>query len=178
MTTVASAGELAITSGGRRIIDRDPTSAASNCYGWSYGPSPLIDDGGDLVEMYTVSDAATNHCKVGIESEQRFGDSIQLHRLTEDGTWAVGVNVVDRSNLSWMKDPTFLAQHPEAFVGHFSSPSVVRLDGRYYMAFVGSIDDRNLCAGEHPMSGNICGSCRDPWSYFVAMWAVSDDGVH
>ncbi|HEY3054589.1 MAG TPA: hypothetical protein VGK31_01525 [Thermoanaerobaculia bacterium] len=178
MTSIAGADELAITSGGRRIIDRDPTTAVSNCYGWTYGPSPLIDDAGDLVAMYTVSDAATNHCKVGIESEQRFGDSIQLNRLTEDGTWSAGINVIDRSNLPWMNDPSFLAEHPETFVGHVASPSVVRIDGRYYMVFVGSVDDRNLCAGEHPMSANICGSCRDPWSYFVAMWAASDDGEH
>ncbi len=174
----AAGSELAIVSGGRRIIDRDPSSAASNCSGWTYGPSPLLDDAGNVIAAYTAGDAIANHCKVGIESQQRFGDAIRRHVVNEDGTWSAGENVIDRSNLLWMNDPSFLATHPETFVGHVSSRSVVRLGGRYYMAFVGSVDDPNLCAAEHPPAGNICGSCRDPWSYFVVMWAVSDDGIH
>jgi hypothetical protein len=43
-----------------------------------------------------------------------------------------------------MADAEFLAEHPETFVGHLSSPSVVRRDGRYFMAFVGLVDDRSL----------------------------------
>jgi hypothetical protein len=174
----AVGGELAIVSGGRRIIDRDPSASADNCHGWTYGASPVVDDSGNVVAMYTVSDAIANHCKVGIESQGRFGDAIERHVRNDDGTWSSGEKVLDRSSLPWMNDPSFLAKHPESFVGHLSSPSVVRLGGRYYMAFVGSVNDPNLCAAEHPVSGNICGSCREPWSYFVVMWAVSDDGVH
>ncbi|HEX9163908.1 MAG TPA: hypothetical protein VF980_19520, partial [Thermoanaerobaculia bacterium] len=171
------ADELAITSGGRRIIDRDPSSAASNCAGWTYGPSPVTDDAGNIIAMYTVSDALAHHCDVGVLSEERFGDSIQRHVPNGDGTWSAGRNVVDRTSFAWMSDAAFLQAHPETFVGHVASPSVVRIGGRYYMAFVGSVNDPNLCAAEHD-ARNGCGSCSDPWSYFVIMWAVSDDGVN
>ena len=171
------ADELAIVSGGRRIVDRDPSTALSNCLGWTYGPSPLLDDAGNVVAMYTVSDALSHHCDVGIESAQRFGDTIQRHDVDATGSWTTGADVIARASFSWMRDPAFLADHPETFIGHLSSPSVIRADGRYYMAFVGSVDDRNLCAAEHA-TNNRCGSCSDPWSYFTAMWAVSDDGVN
>src|SRR5438876_816613 len=32
--------------------------------------------------------------------------------------------------------------------------------------------------GERFAAGNACGSCLDPWSYFVIVWAVSDDGIN
>ena len=167
---------MVISSGGRRILDRDPSTASTNCLGWTYGPSPVVDDAGDITAMYTVSDQLAHHCDVGIDSEQRFGDTIQRHVPDGSGGWSAGEDAIDRGSFSWMRDPAFLAEHPETFIGHLSSPSVVRADGRYYMAFVGSVDDRNLCAAEHA-TDNHCGSCRDPWSYFTAMWAVSDDGV-
>ena len=175
--TAASAQELAITSGGRRIIDRDPSTAATNCLGWSYGASPILDESGNVTSVYTVSDQLAHHCDVGVESDERFGDTLQLHRLDDSGRWSRGVDVVDRSSFSWMHDSAFIAAHPESYIGHVSSPSVVHADGRWYMAFVASVNDRNLCAAEHA-TDNHCGSCRDPWSYFVVMWAVSDDGVH
>lgn len=117
--------------------------------------------------MYTVSDAIETHCRAPLDSPERFGDVIQRHELKADGTWSAGVNVVDRSTLP---------AHPPKFIGHLASPSVARVGGRYYMAFAASVDDPNLCAAEHA-AANICGSCVDPWSYFVVMWAVSDDGV-
>jgi len=168
--------DLAIVSGGKRIIDRDPSNAATNCSGWVYDAAPLVDDNGNVVAMYSVSDAIANHCKAALDSPARFGDVIRRHELNSDGTWTGGSDVIGRANLTWMNDPSFLTAHPETFVGHLASPSVARVGGRYFMAFVGSVDDPNLCAGEHPASGDICGSCVMPWSYFVAMWAVSDDG--
>src|SRR5687768_15419656 len=97
----ASAQVLAITGGGRRVIDREPENAASNCLGWTYGPTPAFGDRGELVGMYTASDALTQHCHVGtgIESEIRFGDAIQFHALRDDGSWSEGVNVVDRTGM-------------------------------------------------------------------------------
>lgn len=129
--------------------------------------------------MYTTSDALTHHCRAGtgIDSEIRFGDAIQFHALRDDGSWSEGFNVVHRTRLSWMNDVAFLNANLQSFTGHVASPSVVRRDGRWYMAFAASLDDRNLCAGEH-YAGNSCGSCFDPWSYFVIVWAVSDDGVN
>jgi hypothetical protein len=177
--TAASAQVLVITSGGRRVIDRDPDSAESNCLGWTYGASPAVDDHGELVGMYTASDALTQHCRsgVGIDSAIRFGDAIQFHPLHDDGSFSEGFDVVGRDNLPWMNDVTFLSANLQTYAGHVASPSVVRRDGRWFMAFTVSRDDRNLCAGEH-YAGNVCGSCFDPWSYFVVVWAVSDDGVH
>jgi hypothetical protein len=173
----ASPAELGILTGGKRIIDRDPSNAADNCSGWVYGASPLLDATGRVGAMYVATDQITNHCSNPIGSEGRFGDVIALHTRNSDDTWSRGTTVVNQSNFPWMSDANFLAQHPESFVGHLASPSVVKVDGRYYMAFVGSLDDRNLCAGEHGAT-NGCGSCVDPWSYFVAMWAISDDGLH
>jgi hypothetical protein len=179
LASTAAAQVLTITGGGRRVIDRDPDDAATNCLGWTYGPAPAIDDRGELVGMYTASDVLTQHCRpgTGIESAIRFGDAIQFHPLRDGGAWSEGVNVVDRMRLPWMNDVTFLSVHPQTFTGHVASPSVVRRDGRWFMAFAASLDDRNLCAGEH-YAGNSCGSCFDPWSYFVIVWAVSDDGVN
>lgn len=129
--------------------------------------------------MYTTSDALQQHCRAGtsIESVIRFGDAIQFHALRDDGSWSEGFNVVDRTRMRWMTDVAFLNANLRSFTGHVASPSVVRRDGRWYMAFAASLDDRNLCAGEH-YAGNVCGSCFDPWSYFVIVWAVSDDGVN
>lgn len=129
--------------------------------------------------MYTASDALTQHCRAGtgIESAIRFGDAIQFHAVRDDGTWSEGFNVVDRTRLAWMSDVAFLNANLQSFTGHVASPSVVRRDGRWFMAFAASLDDRNLCAGEH-YAGNSCGSCFDPWSYFVIVWAVSNDGVN
>jgi len=177
LLAVAAPAQLVITSGGRRVFDREPDTADTNCLGWTYGPSPALGDHGELVGMYVASDALAQHCKVGIESAVRFGDAIRFHALRTDGSWTPGVNVVDRASLEWMTDTAFLEQNLQTYAGHVASPSVVHRDGRWFMAFAVSRDDRNLCAGEH-YSGNACGSCLDPWSYFVIAWAVSDDGVN
>jgi len=171
--------QLAIVSGGARIVDRDPSSAASNCGGWSYGPSVVLDGQGNLGEIYTVEDQITNHCVTDLLSPIRFGDTIWRHVRKPDGTWTAsdGKAVISRDDLAWMQDRDYLPAHPEAYVGHLGSPAVVKRDGRYFMAFTASISDPNLCAGEHDDT-SACGSCTDPWSYFVVMWATSDDGVH
>ena len=171
--------QLAIVSGGARIVDRDPSSAASNCSGWSYGPSPVLDDQGHLAEIYTVEDQITNHCDPDLLSPKRFGDTIWHHVRNPDGTWTAsdGKAALSRDDLAWMQDRDYLPAHPEAYVGHLGSPAVVKRDGRYFMAFTASISDPNLCAAEHDDT-TACGSCTDPWSYFVVMWATSEDGVH
>ena len=165
-----AAKELAIVDGGRRIVDLDPSSAESNCRGWSYDPMPVRDDAGNLSTLHSTSDALTNHCTGSIDSPSRFGDHIWRHTREPDGTWS-GAPVITRADLDWMSSPTV-----DDFVGHLASPAVVRADGRYYMAFVASVNDPNLCAGEHDAL-NACGSCSTPWSYFTMLWAVSDDGV-
>jgi hypothetical protein len=170
-----AAKELTITGGGRRVIDLDPAHSDDNCRGWSYDPMPLRDDAGDVTIVYGAGDALTNHCTAAPESPERFGDRIWRWARQPDGTWS-GAPVVTRENLGWMSDDAYVVAHPEAFVAHFASPAVVRADGRYYMAFAASVNDPHLCAGEHDAS-NACGACKDPWSYFTLMWAVSDDGV-
>src|SRR5262249_42204178 len=114
---------------------------------------------------------------IGIDSATRFGDAIRFHALQRGREWSEGVDVVGRDTLPWMNDVAFLNANLQTYAGHVTSPSVVQRDGRWFMAFTVSRDDRNLCAGEH-YAGNVCGSCLDPWSYFVVVWAVSDDGVH
>lgn len=165
------ASELAITGGGARVVDLDPASAADNCSGVTYSPSLAGD------AMYVVHDRLVNHCKFELMSADRFGDRIaRSTRL--GGAWTAPEVVLDRGSLPWMNDEAYLRAHPEASVGHLASPSVLKIGDRWVMAFTASINDPNLCAGEHPADGTPCGSCRDPWSYFVAMWAVSDDGIH
>ena len=170
------AKDITIVEGGRRIVDLDPASMASNCSGWSYDAMPLRGDDGTISIIYSAGDALTDHCKSGLGSAARFGDRIWRHERQGDGTWSGSV-VLSRDGLDWMNDDTYLAAHPEAFVGHLASPAVVRSDGRYVMAFAASVNDPNLCAGEHDAQ-NACGSCTDPWSYFTILWAASDDGVH
>ena len=179
LIAASASAQLVITAGGRRAFDRDPDSAEGNCAGWTYGASPAIGARGELVGMYVASDALTQHCPngAGIDSAIRFGDAIQFHALRADGSWSAGENVIDRTHFDWMNDASFLARNPQTFAGHVTSPSVVQRDGRWFMAFTMSRDDRNLCAGEH-YAGNVCGSCLDPWSYFVVAWAVSDDGIN
>ena len=179
LASSVSAQVLFITSGGHRAFDREPDTAETNCLGWTYGASPAVGDHGELVGMYVASDALTQHCRtgIGIDSALRFGDAIRFHAQRADGSWTPGVNVIDRAALDWMIDTTFLQQNLQTYAGHVASPSVVRRDGRWYMAFAMSRDDHNLCAGEHYAS-NPCGSCTDPWSYFVLVWAVSDDGIN
>lgn len=165
------AAELAIVGGGARVVDVDPASAGDNCSGVTYSPSLAGD------AMYVVHDRLVNHCKFDMMSPGRFGDRIA--RATRiGGAWTAPEVVLDRGSLPWMNDETYLRAHPEATVGHLASPSVRKIGDRWVMAFTASINDPNLCAGEHPAAGTPCGSCRDPWSYFVAMWAVSDDGIH
>ena len=139
----AGAKELVIVSGGRRIVDLDPSSADSNCSGWSYDPMPVRDDAGELTILYSTGDALTNHCTGQIESASRFGDHIWRHTRQADGTWS-GAPVITRADLDWMASPGV-----DDFVGHLASPAVVRANGRYTMAFVASVSDPNLCAGEH-----------------------------
>src|SRR5436305_2469649 len=160
LVAASASAQLVITGGGRRAFDRDPDSASGNCLGWTYGPSPALGANGELVGMYVASDALTQHCPTGsnIESVGRFGDAIQFHALHDDGTWSAGRNVIDRGSFDWMSDAAFLDAHPQTFAGHVASPSVVQRDGRWFMAFSVSRDDRNLCAGEH-YAGNVCGSC-------------------
>src|SRR5205814_4392543 len=45
----AQAGDLAIVSGGRRIIGPNRASLSANCAGWSYTPMPIIGDSGKVV---------------------------------------------------------------------------------------------------------------------------------
>jgi len=74
----ASADEIGILTGGKRIIDRDPSSGADNCSGWVYGPNPVLDQTGRVGSMYVVTDQITNHCRNPIGSAGRFGDVIAL----------------------------------------------------------------------------------------------------
>src|SRR5436309_1399630 len=90
LCSAASAQVLVIASGGRRVLDREPDTAETNCLGWTYGPSPALDERGELVGMYVASDALTQHCRVGIDSAVRFGDSIRFHALRADGSWTQG----------------------------------------------------------------------------------------
>lgn len=158
-----SANELAIVSGGQRIVDVNPPGAT--CRAWSYGAMPV---GNDVI--YSAGDVLTNHCRNGLDAPDRFGDRIWRHAKNGDGSWS-SAPVISRDAFPWMASP-----QSDAYIGHLASPAVVKVNGKWYMAFVASVSDPNLCAGEHA-APTSCGSCVNPWSYFALMWAVSDDGV-
>src|SRR3954453_19201668 len=109
LLAATASAQLVITSGGRRVFDREPDTADTNCLGWTYGPSPALGERGELVGMYVAGDALAQHCPVGVESAVRFGDPIRFHSLRADGSWTAGVNVIDRNSLDWMTDTEFLA---------------------------------------------------------------------
>lgn len=178
--------ELIIRAGGERIVAfRTPT-----CGSTMYSPSLLVDrepalEGRNLV-MYSAGGVLHDPCtNLDLMSPQRFGDKIWYHWRDSDGNWrdrdgdpeTIDAPILDRSSFSWMGEREYLTGMSASYVGHLSSPSVVKIGNRYFMIFVASINDPNLCAGEHFDAGTPCGSCRARWSWFTAMWAVSDDGV-
>jgi len=164
----AQAGQLTLTGGGNRIIDINP--AGTNCRAWSYGAMPVLGDDGNVDTIFTAGDTIANHCRDGLDSPDRFGDRLWRHARNADGTWSSSV-VISRDALPWMANAT-----SDSYVGHLGSPAVVRAGGKWYMAFVASVSDPNLCAAEH-VGSTTCGSCVTPLSHFAVLWAVSDDGV-
>jgi hypothetical protein len=141
---------------------RDPAPAIPGRDWIMYGQGGIVDQT-DCQQLDTMS-------------ASRFGDRIWYASRISEAGWSAPARVIDRSSFPWMNDESYLRLHPETYVGHLASPSVVKIGSRYYMVFAATLNDRNLCAGEH-LVANPCGSCFDPWSYFVVMWAVSDDGV-
>jgi len=168
VTLAAGADELVITRGGRRIIDPDPTTAATNCNGWSYDPAPIAFEN-DISNVYSTSGILRNHCS----DQFPFGDEIWSGRRGANGVFTVQP-AITRTTFRWMFGDVPI--DPETYIGRVASPSVIRTgDGRYFMAFVASVSDPALCAGAH--TGQVCGLCLDPFSYYVMYWAMSTDGV-
>jgi hypothetical protein len=164
----ASADELVITHGGRRVIDLDPTTAVTNCAGWSYDPAPVALEN-DISNVYSTSGILRNACDDRIP----FSDEIWHGHRGPDGVFTVEP-AITRTSFRWMFGD--LPIDPQAYVGRVASPSVIRTaDGRYFMAFIGSAADASLCSGVH--TGQVCGLCLDPFSYYVMYWAVSTDGT-
>ncbi|HEX7137210.1 MAG TPA: Ig-like domain-containing protein [Vicinamibacterales bacterium] len=163
-----SADELVITRGGRRIIDPDPTTAATNCNGWSYDPAPVAFEN-DISNVYSTSGILQNHCS----DQFPFGDQIWSGHRGSNGVFTVQP-AITRTSFRWMFGDQPI--DPLTYIGRVASPSVVRtFDGRYFMAFVASVSDPALCNGIH--TGQVCGLCLDPFSYYVMYWAMSIDGV-
>lgn len=188
LPSITLAGNLVIERGGRRLVEHG--LEGQSCSGTAYSPmvfedsSPIIPEHGTV--MYSMGGRFVDPCTgVDFMSPDRFGDRIWYQHQLEDGSWSRAVDdpfsaqpVIDRSSFSWMQDAGYMKAHPESYVGHAGSASVVKIGNRYFMAFAASVDDRNLCAGEHSGTPNPCGSCLTPWSYFAGFWAVSDDGFH
>ncbi|HEX3580684.1 MAG TPA: hypothetical protein VH087_02905 [Thermoanaerobaculia bacterium] len=164
----AGADELVITRGGRRVIDPDPTTAATNCNGWSYDPAPVAFEN-DISNVYSTSGILRNACA----AQFPFGDEIWSGHRGSNGVFTVQP-AITRTSFRWMFGDTPI--DPQTYVGRVASPSVIRTaDGRYFMAFVGSVSDTSLCGGVH--TGQVCGLCVDSFSYYVMYWATSTDGV-
>lgn len=165
----ASADELVITHGGRRVIDTEPRSALDNCSGWSFDPAPVALEN-DISNVYSTSGILRfSAC----DATFPFGDEIWHGHRGSDGVFTVQP-AITRTSFRWMfGDQTI---DPQAYIGRVASPSVIRTaDGRYFMAFIASVADAALCNGVH--TGQVCGLCIDPFSYYVMYWAVSTDGT-
>jgi hypothetical protein len=164
----ASADELVITRGGRRVIDPDPTTAATNCSGWSYDPAPVASEN-DISNVYSTSGILRNACNDTFP----FGDEIWHFQRGANGVFS-GHPVITRTSFRWMFGDQPI--DPATYVGRVASPSVIRsVDGRYFMAFVATVADPALCSGVH--TGQVCGVCADSFSYYVMYWAMSTDGT-
>ena len=164
----AGADDLVITRGGRRVIDPDPTTATTNCNGWSFDPAPVAFEN-DISNVYSTSGILRNPCN----DQFPFGDQIWSGHRGANGVFTVQP-AITRTTFRWMFGD--LPIDPLTYIGRVASPSVIRtFDGRYFMAFVASVSDPSLCAGAH--TGQVCGLCLDPFSYYVMYWAMSLDGV-
>lgn len=165
---LAAAGDdLVITQGGRRVIDPDPSTAATNCSGWSYDPAPVAFENA-VSNVYSTSGILRNPCNDAIP----FGDEIWWHHRGANGVFSAQP-VISRTSFRWMFGDTPI--DPQTYIGRLASPSVARINGRYFMAFVASVSDPALCGGQH--TGQVCGLCKDAFSYYVMYWAMSDDGA-
>jgi hypothetical protein len=164
----ASADELVITRGGRRIIDPDPSTAVTNCSGWSYDPAPVAFEN-DISNVYSTSGILRDPCSDALP----FGDEIWHGRRGANGVFTVQP-AITRTSFRWMFGDAPI--DPQTYIGRVASPSVIRTnDGRYFMAFVASVADPAICGGVH--TGQVCGICFDPYSYYVMYWAMSTDGT-
>ncbi len=164
----AGADELVITHGGRRVIDPDPTTATTNCNGWSYDPAPVAFEN-DISNVYSTTGILRNVCSDPFP----FGDEIWHAQRGSNGVFTMQP-AITRTTFRWMFGDQPI--DPGSYIGRVASPSVIRsADGRYFMAFVASVSDPSLCAGAH--TGQVCGLCLDPFSYYVMYWAMSLDGV-
>lgn len=183
-SSFAFSADLVIERGGQRLVEHGVPD--QSCSGTAYSPMviedllPSIPDHNNV--MYSMGGAFVDPCTgVDFMSPERFGDRIWYQYQQADESWSKGEPfsarpVIDRSSFSWMQDAGYMKAHPESYIGHTGSASVVKVGKRYFMAFAASIDDQNLCAAEHPGKGTPCGSCLKPWSFFGGFWAVSDDG--
>ena len=162
----AAGDELVITRGGRRVIDPDPSTAATNCSGWSYDPAPVAFED-SISNVYSTSGILRNPCGDAVP----FGDQIWWHVRGANDVFTAQP-VLGRTSFRWMFGDTPI--DPQTYIGRLASPSVVHIGGRYFMAFVASVSDPALCGGEH--TGQVCGLCKDAFSYYVMYWAMSDDG--
>ena len=164
----AGADELVITRGGRRVIDPDPTTATTNCNGWSYDPAPVAFENG-ISNVYSTTGILRNACT----DKFPFGDEIWHAQRGSNGVFTMQP-AITRTSFRWMFGDQPI--DPPTYVGRVASPSVIRsADGRYFMAFVASVADPAVCGGAH--TGQVCGLCVDSFSYYVMYWAMSFDGV-
>src|ERR1051326_950409 len=168
VAVAAGADELVITRGGRRVIDPDPATATTNCSGWSFDPAPIAFEDA-ISNVYSTSGILQNHCN----EQFPFGDQIWHAQRGSNGVFTMQP-AITRTTFRWMFGDQPI--DPGTYIGRVASPSVIRTgDGRYFMAFVASVSDPSLCGGAH--TGQVCGLCLDPFSYYVMYWAMSTDGV-
>lgn len=166
------AADEVYVEGAASIIDYAP----DKCAGTYYAPHYMLD--GATEKMYIMGGSLSLPMLYPLTSEHRFADEIYMtSRSVGNPYWGDVVQVLDKTNFHWYADGPWLEAHPEDYIGAVASPSVIYRDGRYHMAFTATINDPNICAGEHPERATY-GPCRTPWSYFVMMWATSPDGVH
>jgi len=179
---VYGTGALAINSDAGRVMDSNIDSSFDNCTNSYYAPfilndpSPVITGRNEV--MYTMGNRIFRDLPPvdDIMAEDRVSDVIH-YSYRKNGKWTTPVEIINKSTFPWMSDESYIKAHPAAYVGAVASPYVQKVDGMYIMAFTATINDINICAGNHAGPSPF-GSCTDPFSYFVTYLATSFDGIN
>jgi hypothetical protein len=140
-------------------------------------PEPPIEGRNEV--LYSLGGHIDGGFNLQLSSFERFVDKILYSHRLPDGTWSNPEFIITKSFFTWMQDDEFLAANLDTFIGCTASPTVVKIDGLYHMAFCATVSDPNCTTAGHGGTGeNAYGSCVVPWSYFIVYWATSEDGAN
>lgn len=132
---------------------------------------------GDRELMFAMGGHVDASQPSGLTDPDRFADKIYVsERAYGTEVWGAPQLAISKATFPWMQDDSFLRVNPEAFIGSVAGPQVVKLGDWFHMFFSATVNDPNICTGEHDAQSPH-GSCTTPWSYFALFHAQSRDGL-